>query len=90
MIDLYARMEHPNNGWDHDKEAVKKLDSTLYYPVYHVDMGGSFTDIYLTNVSVKQAFNSANFEFYELVDGEYIPYNIFADPDFNPYLGDEE
>lgn len=89
MIDLYARMEHPNYGWPHDKEAVQKLDNTLYYPVYYIDMGGSSTSIYLTNISIKHSFNSVNFEFYELVDGEYVPYDIFSDPEINPYLEDE-
>lgn len=88
MTGIYAKVEYPNNGYDSDIEQVAKLDSTLYYPVYYIDIGSSSTKIYLNNINIRNSFNSVNFEFYELVEGKYVKYDIFEDPDFNPYLED--
>lgn len=87
MVDLYARMEHPESGWPDDVEAVKRLDSTVYYPVLKIDIGGSSTRFCIDEkYSNIEYFNSVNFEFYELIGDDYVLYDIFLDPDLNPYL----
>lgn len=30
---LYARVEHPNNGFESNKEAIEKLDHERFYEV---------------------------------------------------------
>ena len=52
----------------------------LFYDVDHIDMGQSFTWVYLKNIP--KPFNSLCFEFYE----DDIPLDIFKDKRFNPYL----
>lgn len=84
MSQIYARLTDVNQGYDSDKEIASNLDSTKYYEVSYVNMGSWIT--YITLVGVKDTVNSVNLEFYKLVDGEYVSYNIFTDPDFNPYL----
>jgi hypothetical protein len=85
MVNLYARYEHPNNGTDYDKEKAKELFVlNQYYKVDKVNMGQSHTNISLKGF--KGSFNSVLFEFYELIDYEFVKYDIFADPDYNPYI----
>lgn len=88
MTKLYVRMESPENGYKSDSEKAKTLDSNKFYLVKRVKMGGSHTTIFLEDED-KIGFNSVNFKFYvedEADAGKYIPYNIFADPAYNPYL----
>lgn len=85
MVDLYARYEHPNNGTDCDKEKTKELFIlNQYYKVDNVEMGQSHTNIYLKGFN--GSFNSVMFEFYELVNDKFFKYDIFKDPDYNPYI----
>lgn len=81
---LYAKVSEPNNGHAHDKVNVQALNAEHYYVVSGVDMGGSYTTIYLE--SDKTDYNSVNFTFYSIVDGKFEVYNIFSDPQYNPYL----
>lgn len=84
---LYARVEHPNNGYEGYKEAISKLDHEKFYEVKKVSMGQSSTSIMLEFAEVRIWLNSSNFEFYLKDDeGKYIPHNIFGDKDYNPYL----
>lgn len=86
---LYARVEHPNNGYEGYKEAIEKLDHERFYEVKKVAMGQSSTSIMLDFAEVRIWLNSSNFEFYLKDDeGKYIPHNIFSDKDYNPYLVD--
>jgi hypothetical protein len=85
MVNLYARYEHPNNGTDCDKEKTKELFIlNQYYKVDNVEMGQSHTNIYLKGFN--GSFNSVMFEFYELVNDKFFKYDIFKDPDYNPYI----
>lgn len=85
MVNLYARYEHPNNGTDYDKNEAKELFVlNQYYKVDKVNMGQSHTNISLKGF--KGSFNSVMFEFYELKDGKFSKYDIFQDPDYNPYI----
>lgn len=77
---IYARVEHPENGYDCDRKELEKLDYKKVYRVTYILMGGSHTLIYLNNVD--GVFNSVNFEFYE--NGSKI--DIYSDPRFNPYM----
>lgn len=78
---LFAKVEHPNAGYNCDKENVNKLDTLKLYEVEYVEMGQSYTSIYLLNIDC--AFNSVNFEFY---DEDSNNVNIFSMPEYNPYL----
>ena len=85
MVNLYARYEHPNNGTDCDKEKTQELFVlNQYYKVDNVEMGQSHTNIYLRGFN--GSFNSVMFEFYELVNDKFFKYDIFKDPDYNPYI----
>lgn len=85
MVNLYAKYEHPNNGTDYDKEKVEDfLVLNQYYKVDNVEMGQSHTCITLKGFN--GSFNSVMFEFYELVNDKFFKYDIFKDPDYNPYI----
>lgn len=60
----------------------KHTDLTIgkEYKVTQVDMGGSYTSIYLKGMT--GVYNSILFEFYK--DGK--KHNIYNDPKYNPYL----
>ena len=93
MTELYVRMENPESGYKGDSERAKQLDPNKFYKVKRVDMGGSHTTIFLEEAEDRVGFNSVNFEFYvedESDSEKYIPYNIFADPAYNPYLNDDD
>ena len=77
---ITVKLMHPDCGYPSDRENVKKLQPNVHYPVSSIDMGQSYTYVYL--VDVNGAFNSVNFEFYE--DNKLI--DIFSDKRFNPYL----
>jgi len=84
---LYARVEHPNNGYEECKEIIRKLDPERFYEVKKVSMGQSSTSIILEFAEVRIWLNSSNFEFYLKDDeGNYIPHNIYNDKDYNPYI----
>lgn len=85
MVNLYAKYENPNNGTEYDQEEAKELFIlNQYYKVDNVDMGQSRT--YITLKGINGSFNSVLFEFYELISDEFVKYDIFADPDYNPYI----
>lgn len=85
MVNLYARYEHPNNGTTYDKKETAELFIlNQYYKVDEVNMGQSHTDISFKGFN--GLFNSVMFEFYELINGEFFKYDIFKDPDYNPYI----
>lgn len=80
---LTAKYVYPENGTSHDKERnARHLEVGKEYKVDCVEICRCHTFVFL--VGIEAIFNSVNFEFYK--DGEL--YNIFADPDLNPYLND--
>jgi hypothetical protein len=85
MVNLYAKYENPENGTDYDKEEAKELFIVnQYYKVDNVKMGQSHTNISLKGFN--GSYNSVMFEFYELINDEFFKYDIYKDPDYNPYL----
>ena len=80
---LYAKFLHPNNGYQYDKDKCKEqsLELNERYEVLNVSMGQSHTSIVIKNK--QYSFNSVNFEF-EDEDGN--DWDIYSDPNFNPYL----
>lgn len=85
MVNLYAKYENPENGTDYDKNEAKKLFVlNQFYRVDNVEMGQSRT--YIKIKGFNGSFNSVMFEFYELIDGEFVQYDIFKDPNYNPYI----
>lgn len=78
---LFAKVEHPNSGYDYDKEDIKVLDFTKMYEVEFVSMGQSHTNFKLKDINIY--FNSVNFEFYN-EDGNIV--DIFKMSEYNPYL----
>jgi hypothetical protein len=49
-------------------------------------MGSQWTNIFLVHGNGTESFNSVNFEFYKLEDGEYKPYNIYIDENITQYF----
>lgn len=80
---LYARFEHPDAGWDHDRERVSSLNLEVgkRYLVEDVNMGQSYTGILLDGFC--GYLNSVHFEFEE---DNYTPVDIYKDPRYNNYL----
>ena len=81
---LFAKVTSPTNGYEWDRESVKLLDQDQFYEVLNLCIGGSHTSFSI--VDIPQSFNSVNFTFYKLVDGEYIMHDILSDPQYNSYL----
>lgn len=81
MTKIYARLVHPKNGYDYNREEVKILDDTINYPVESVSMGQSNTSFIIKGIP--GSFNSVQFEFF---DENFKCIDIYAMPEFNPYL----
>jgi len=81
---LYAKVTELNAGYESDRINALALDSDHYYVVNRVNIGGSSTSIYLEDD--RKSYNSVNFTFYTIVDGKHKEYDIFSDPNYNPYL----
>jgi hypothetical protein len=60
---IYAKMTHPENGYEHDQEKVEKLDPEFIYKLRDASMGQSSTSVYLNGEY--GSFNSVNFTFYD-------------------------
>lgn len=84
MKRLFARMEHPNNGYESDKKDAALLDPKKLYEVKEVHMGQSNTCVELDTGFKRTLFNSVNLEFY--LEGSETPHDIYSDPDYNPYI----
>lgn len=91
MKQLYAKYVNDNAGREDEREEVKELFIFhQFYPVEKIDMGQSHTNVTLKGF--KGVFNSVFFEFlfYDTQTGIWIPHDIFADPDYNPYIKRKE
>ena len=73
---LKAVYNHPECGY----YPIRELEIGKEYSVRRVSMGGLHTCIFLEEIP--GVFNSVNFDFFK--DGK--PYNIYADPNYNPYI----
>jgi hypothetical protein len=73
---LTAVYKYPENGRGPETE----LEVGKEYSVIYVDMGQSYTSIWLEGLD--PSFNSVQFEFYE--DGK--PIDIYRSPKYNPYI----
>ena len=75
MITAKVIRKSQNDAWlNHDLEYGKM------YEVEDIDMGQSYTSVYLKDI--RNSYNSAIFEFYE--DG--MPLDIYSDTRFNSYI----
>ena len=81
---LFAKVTSPEAGYKSDSDKLKDLVFDKFYEVGYIDMGGSYTSVYLEGF--KGEFNSVNFTFYKKCDGLYEEHDIFSDPNYNPYL----
>lgn len=82
---ILVKVTNPESGTEYDRENVKKyLELDKFYTLNFVDMGRSYTDVFL-NETGKQSFNSVNLSFYE-EDGTLI--DIYNDKRFNPFMTD--
>lgn len=61
---IFARLIHPEYGYDHDKEQAKKLDPNMDYVVTNVSVGRSSSSFGLAAFP-GQSFNTVQFDFYE-------------------------
>jgi len=66
---IFAKLVHPEYGYDHDKEQVKALDPNINYVVTNVSVGRSSSSFGMAEFPGK-SFNTIQFEFYE--DGRLI------------------
>jgi len=66
---IFAKLIHPENGYEHDRERVKILDPNIKYVVTNVSVGRSSSSFGLAEFPGK-SFNTIQFEFYE--DGRLI------------------
>lgn len=81
---LTAKFTHPNWGYPNDGSFAKTfLEVGNEYEVEFIDMGQSYTSIYL--VDFKKPFNSVLFDFFE--GGKEI--DIFKSPKYNVYLWED-
>lgn len=83
---LFAKVTHPEKGYEDDKEYIKRLDFNTMYPVTLVSMGQSHTHIQIEGD--KGYYNSIQFTFYEgerEEDAKEI--NIYRSFTYNPYRG---
>lgn len=78
---IYAKLTHPENGYDSDRARVSVLDTLGTYKLRDASVGQSHTNIYLEGF--KNSFNSVQFDFYDEYGNEV---NIFRMPEFNPYI----
>ena len=76
MAELIAVYNYPENGY----HPIKELEVMKEYTVMDISMGGFYTSVFLKEVP--GSFNSVNFDFFK--DGKQ--HNIYADPDYNPYI----
>ena len=83
MSQLSAKYTRASAGYQSDKDKLAECGILLGEErnVLDISIGQSHTYIYLEGYD-KYAFNSVNFTFYR--DGA--EYNIFDDPEYNPYL----
>lgn len=83
---LFAKVTHPEKGYEYNREYIKRLDFDTMYPVTLISMGRLHTHIKIEGV--KGYYNSIQFTFYEgegEEDAEEI--NIYHSFTYNPYLG---
>ena len=80
--DIIAKFTHPDYGYTWQQEEAKKLLTIgEEYRVKSVNMGQSYTDVWL--VGINRAFNSVLFDFYD--NGREVELRDY--PEFNPYYG---
>lgn len=81
---IYAKYVNDDVGYPCDIAKCKKfLKLNKMYAVESIDVGMSSTTIYLKNYY--GCWNSVNFEFYKKVDGKYVEYDPYHDPQLSPY-----
>lgn len=79
---IYAKLiDNPINGFDTDKKLVSLLKPNKFYEVTGINIGSWIT--YVTLVGEDAEFNSVNLDFFDESKKEI---DIFAMPEFNPYL----
>lgn len=62
------------------QESLEPLKVEHFYEILHIDMGSSYTNIFLKDIP--GIYNSVCFDFFE----DNKPINIYGDKRFNPYL----
>ena len=83
---LFAKVTHPEKGYEADQEYIKRLDFNTMYPVTLISMGQSHTHIKIEGD--KGYYNSIQFTFYEGEEEEDAKeINIYRSFTYNPYLG---
>lgn len=81
---IYARIEHPENGYGYSKSQVKNLSRKQYYKVIFVSIGQSNSRFQIENN--KEIYNTVQFEFY---DDEYNKIDLL-NTKWNGYLNLKE
>lgn len=85
MKKIYAVCRTHEAGYPGERERIKKCNIQIgdMFEVEEISMGQSYTNVWLKGYENESPFNSVFFNFVD-VDGN--AYDIFSDPDFNPYL----
>lgn len=76
---IYATFKHPGAGYTHDRQLCRdaglKLDKS--YEMARIEVGSSSSKVWLVGFTGK-AFNSVHFEYYELIDGQIHPVDVYS------------
>ena len=85
MKKIYAVCRTLEAGYPGDREKVKRCGIQIgdKFEVAEISMGQSYTNVWLGGYENEPPFNSVFFNF---VDANGNDYDIFNDPEFNPYL----
>ena len=85
MKKIYAVCKTLKAGYPTERERFQKSGIRIgdKFEVVEISMGQSYTSVWLKGYENDVPFNSVFFNF---VDEEGCDYDIFSDPEFNPYL----
>ncbi len=79
--ETWAKLVHPEYGYDHNKKHAEQLKKGQMYEVKDVSMGQSHTTVKLKDY--KGTFSSVQFEFF---NADKQPIDIYNMPEYNPYM----
>lgn len=82
---IFAVFKHPDAGYTSDRQNCRDCGLVVNksYEMRRINVGDSSSRVYLVDYPGKD-FNSVHFEYYELIDGQIHPvdvYSRFYDPD---------
>lgn len=76
---IYAVFKHPGAGYSSDRQLCRDAGLILdkSYEMAHIEVGNSSSKVRLVGFPDKN-FNSVHFEYYELIDGQIHPVDVYS------------